>query len=73
MARKNTSHKAGTVMKTRDQIILPREEIFEKLWEGKKVKLNQMFSTIPYFSPTGRKREMVHDRETMNDYNRRIL
>ena len=59
--------------KDQNQTILQRTAIFNKLFEGKKVKPSQMFSTITTYSPTGLKRKEPHNKQNQIKYNRFIV
>ena len=43
-------------------LLIPRETLFNRIFEGKgkKIKLNQMFSTITAYTPTGMPKEKPH-------------
>ena len=79
MMRKQTIKTRGTKQdqfkRDKDQILLPREKIFNKIFEGKdkKLRFNQMFSTITTYTPTGMKREMPHTKRNMDLYNKFLL
>ena len=71
--RSKTGHKffqGTTLLGQRHEVLLPRNEVFQRLFEGKQIKQRKMFSTIKYFTPTGFTRELPHGSMNTTNYNR---
>ena len=62
-------------LREKEQMLVPREKLFNRIFEGKgkKVKFNQMFSTITAYTPTGKKIEKPHTKQNMDLYNKFLL
>lgn len=56
-------------MKEQRDTILDRNEIFHRIFEGRRIKPHQMFSTIRVYTPSGVPKGLAHTSENVSKYN----
>ena len=56
-------------LKEKEDTILDKNEVYWRLFEGQKIKPEEMFSTISYYSPLGDKRFQTHNSVNVSRYN----
>ena len=60
-------------MKPQKETILDRNEVFHRIFEGKRIKQAQMFSTIRAYSPSGIPRSVPHTDANVSKYNAYVM
>lgn len=69
-SRQGVRFKQGsTLLGERNEVIYSRNEIFQRIFDGKRIKNTHMFSSIKKFTPTGKKLGEAHNSVNVNKYN----
>ena len=58
-----------TIMGDKDDVIHDRQDVFNLMFQGKKVPIKKMFQAIKYYSPTGLPRSLPLTQEQLQKYN----
>ena len=61
------------ILGDRNETVFDRNTIFHAIFDGKKVKPTQMFSSIRYYTPSGYPRHMPHINDNVEKFNVALL
>ena len=68
----NQSRQARSLISEREDTILDKNSVFHAIFDGKKLKPKQMFSSIRFYTPSGYPREEPHLSYNVAKYNTAI-
>lgn len=61
-----------TLLGQRHECVMDRNEIFQKIFEGKRFSKKHMFSSLKCYTPSGFPRTMPHTTENVEYYNHEL-
>ena len=68
----NQCRQARSLISEREDTILDRNSVFHAIFDGKKLKPKQMFSSIRFYTPSGYPREEPHLAYNVAKYNKAV-
>lgn len=68
----NQCRQARSLISEREDTILDRNSVFHAIFDGKKLKQKQMFSSIRFYTPSGYPREEPHLAYNVAKYNKAV-